>query len=152
MKTIWSLCCVLWKERFKIDDQHTHLKINKPNNYFSPQIITRLKRTWHMTLGIQVLVWDRHRIVKGLKQYAVYIIYITYNISLYHYLFIHVLQIVLCPFVLFLLAIVLSVLLRYADSDYHFRIFNSSYRLLCTHQVPAKFYYVMTNMYKQVMI
>jgi len=29
-----------------------------------------------MTLGIQVLVWDRHRVVKGLKQYAVYIIYI----------------------------------------------------------------------------
>ena len=30
----------------------------------------------------------------------------------------YVLSIVICPFVLFLLAIVLSVLLRYADSDY----------------------------------
>ena len=29
-----------------------------------------------------------------------------------------------CPFVLFLLAIVLSVLLRYTDSDYHFGIFK----------------------------
>ena len=33
-----------------------------------------------------------------------------------------VLWIVVCPFVPFLLAIVLSVLLRYADSDYHFGI------------------------------
>ena len=35
-----------------------------------------------------------------------------------------VLWIVVCPFVLFLLAIVLSVLLRYADSDYPFGIFK----------------------------
>ena len=32
----------------------------------------------------------------------------------------YVLLIVVCPFVLFLLAIVLSVLLRYTDSDYPF--------------------------------
>jgi hypothetical protein len=38
--------------------------------------------------------------------------------TLYH----RVLWIVVCPFVLFLLAIVLSVLLRYTDSDYHFGI------------------------------
>jgi hypothetical protein len=36
----------------------------------------------------------------------------------------YVLLIVVCPFVLFLLAIVLSVLLRYTDSDYPFGIFK----------------------------
>ena len=36
----------------------------------------------------------------------------------------YVLLIVVCSFVLFLLAIVLSVLLRYADSDYPFGIFK----------------------------
>ena len=35
-----------------------------------------------------------------------------------------VLWIVVCPFVLFLLAIVLSVLLRFRDSDYSFSIFK----------------------------
>ena len=40
------------------------------------------------------------------------------NLQFYRY----VLQIVVCPFVLFLLAIVLSVLLRYMDSDYPFGI------------------------------
>jgi hypothetical protein len=41
----------------------------------------------------------------------------------------YVLQIVVCPFVFFLLAIVMSVLLRYTDSDYPFGILssNSSY-------------------------
>jgi hypothetical protein len=32
--------------------------------------------------------------------------------------YVYVLYIVVCPFVLFILAIVLSVLLRYTDSDY----------------------------------
>ena len=36
----------------------------------------------------------------------------------------NVLQIVVCPFVLFLLAIVLSVLLQFTDFDYPFGIFN----------------------------
>ena len=36
----------------------------------------------------------------------------------------YVLLIVVCPFVLFLLAIVLSVLLRYTDSDCSFGIFK----------------------------
>jgi len=36
----------------------------------------------------------------------------------------YVLSIVVCPFVYFLLAIVLSVLLRYTDSDYPFGIFK----------------------------
>jgi preprotein translocase subunit SecG len=36
----------------------------------------------------------------------------------------YVLMIVVCAFVLFLLAIVLSVLLRYTDSDCHFNIFK----------------------------
>ena len=38
--------------------------------------------------------------------------------------YVYVLQIVVCPFVLFLLAIELSVLLRFTDSDYHFGIFK----------------------------
>jgi len=38
--------------------------------------------------------------------------------------FMSILWIVVCPFVLFLLAIVLSVLLRYSDSDYPFDIFK----------------------------
>ena len=38
--------------------------------------------------------------------------------------YMYFLQIVVCPFVLFLLAIVLSVLLRYTDSDYPFGIFK----------------------------
>ena len=38
------------------------------------------------------------------------------------YLYVYVLKIVVCPFVLFLLAIVLSVFLRYMDSDYPFGI------------------------------
>jgi hypothetical protein len=38
--------------------------------------------------------------------------------------YMYVLLIVVCPFVLFLLAIVLSVLLRYTDSDYPFGIFD----------------------------
>jgi len=37
---------------------------------------------------------------------------------------VYVLEIVVCPFVLFLLPIVLSVLLRYTDSDYPFGIFK----------------------------
>ena len=39
-------------------------------------------------------------------------------------LYVYVLYIVICPCVLFLLAIVLSVLLRYTDSDYPFDIFK----------------------------
>jgi len=38
--------------------------------------------------------------------------------------YMYVLLIVVCPFVIFLLAIVLSVLLRYTDSDYSFGIFK----------------------------
>ena len=38
--------------------------------------------------------------------------------------FLYILLIVVCPFVLFLLAIVLSVLLRYTDSDCPFGIFK----------------------------
>ena len=46
----------------------------------------------------------------------------------------YVLLIVVCPFVLFLLAIVLSVLLRYTDSDWPFDIFKLFliYRVKCT--------------------
>jgi hypothetical protein len=38
--------------------------------------------------------------------------------------YMYVLLIVVCPFVLFILVIVLSVLLRYTDSDYPFGIFK----------------------------
>jgi hypothetical protein len=38
-------------------------------------------------------------------------------------MYMYILQIVVCPFVLFILAIVLSVL-RYMDSDYPFGIFK----------------------------
>ena len=38
--------------------------------------------------------------------------------------FVYVLQIVVCPFVQLLLAIVFSVLIRYTDSDYSFSIFK----------------------------
>jgi hypothetical protein len=36
----------------------------------------------------------------------------------------YALKVVVCPFVLFLLAIVLSVFIRYTDSDYPFGIFK----------------------------
>ena len=45
-------------------------------------------------------------------------------LDLLFYIHVYVLQIVVCPFVLFLLAIVLSVLLRYTDSDCPFDIFK----------------------------
>ena len=38
--------------------------------------------------------------------------------------YMYVLLIIVCPFVLFILVIVLSVLLRYTDSDYPFGIFK----------------------------
>ena len=40
---------------------------------------------------------------------------------------VYLLYIVVCPFVLFLLSIVLSVLLRYTDSDYPFGIYKLFY-------------------------
>jgi len=40
------------------------------------------------------------------------------------WLYMYVLLIVVCPFVLFILAIVLSVFLRYTDSDYPFGVFK----------------------------
>jgi hypothetical protein len=49
------------------------------------------------------------------------------NIEIHIHVHTHILfetKIVVCPFVLFLLAIVMSVLLRYADSDYPFGIFK----------------------------
>ena len=47
------------------------------------------------------------------------------------YFYMYVLQIVVCPFVLFLSAIVLSVLLRYTDSDYPFGIFKLFLYYIC---------------------
>jgi hypothetical protein len=40
---------------------------------------------------------------------------------------------VICPFVLFVLAIVLSVLLRYTDSDYPFGIFKLFFDIFKQH-------------------
>ena len=48
--------------------------------------------------------------------------------------YVYVLEIVVCPFVLFRLAIVLSVLLQYTDSDYPFGIFKL---FLCIEWVSA---------------
>jgi hypothetical protein len=44
---------------------------------------------------------------------------------------VYALQIVVCPFVLFPLAIVLSVLLRYTVSDYPFGIFKLFLQTIC---------------------
>ena len=46
--------------------------------------------------------------------------------------YMYVLQIIVCPFVLFLLAIVLSVLLRFTDSDYPFGIFKLFLKSKCS--------------------
>jgi hypothetical protein len=54
----------------------------------------------------------------------------------------HVLLIVVCPFVLFLLAIVLSVLLRYTDSDCPFGIFKL---FLNTKQKFKKIFFFITK-------
>ena len=52
-------------------------------------------------------------------------------------------KLVVCPFVLFLLAIALSVLLRYTDSDYPFGIFKLYFLLKCLFQVkwPVMYFY-----------
>jgi len=52
----------------------------------------------------------------------------------------YVLWIVVCPFVLFLLAIVLSVLLPYTDSDYPFGIFKlTSDAYNCHHELVDRY-------------
>jgi hypothetical protein len=51
--------------------------------------------------------------------------------------FLFVLFIVVCPFVFFLLAIVLSVLLRYTDSDYPFGIFKPFFWLGISMMCPS---------------
>jgi hypothetical protein len=43
------------------------ININKAINYLSSQLIEYIKRPRHMTLEIQVLVWDRHENVEGLN-------------------------------------------------------------------------------------
>ena len=44
-----------------------YTNINKTNNHFWHQIIEHKKRRLHMTLEIQVLVWDRHKNVARVK-------------------------------------------------------------------------------------
>ena len=53
-------------------------------------------------------------------------------------------KLVVCPFVLFLLAIALSVLLRYTDSDYPFGIFKLFFLLKFLLQVkwPVMYFYI----------
>ena len=57
--------------------------------------------------------------------------FVIFNLLLGLQFYMYVLQIVVCPFVLFPLAIVLSVLLRHTDSDYPFGIF----KLFLSHNV-----------------
>ena len=52
---------------------------------------------------------------------------------------VYVLYIVVCPFVLFLLVIVLCVLLRYTDSDYYFGIFKL---FLCKPIISDHIYFI----------
>ena len=63
--------------------------------------------------------------------------------------YVYVLQIVVCPFVLFLLAIVLSVLLRYTDSDYPFGIFKLFLNISSVHmlQMPTDMFVIITFRY-----
>ena len=54
--------------------------------------------------------------------------------------FMYVLYIIVCPFVIFLLAIVLSVLLRYKDSDYPFTdYYTASYKKYQLHLLKKSF-------------
>jgi hypothetical protein len=42
--------------------------INKTNTHISPQLTEHTKSPRHMKLKIQVVVWDRHYYVAGLKR------------------------------------------------------------------------------------
>ena len=78
------------------------------------------------------------------------------------YFYVYVLQIVVCPFVLFLLAIVLSVLLRYTDSDYLFGIFklfflhfsgiSSRYYIVVVHANRYYIEFVFVNLYDNIFL
>ena len=61
--------------------------------------------------------------------------------------YVYVLQIVICPFVFcnFFFAIVLSVLLRYADSDYPFGIFKLFFKALSNYSYFIQMYYLFCN-------
>ena len=51
---------VLWKERLNTYGQQFHQYINKTSNDLSPQFIEH-KKDHDMTVKIQVLDWDRHK-------------------------------------------------------------------------------------------
>jgi hypothetical protein len=80
-----------------IQDNCLHQHVNKPNRWRGTD-----------TPQLDILVFSGVRVTR----------------SLVLYVHLYVLEIVVCPFVLFLLAIVLSVLLRYTDSDCPFGIFK----------------------------
>ena len=74
----------LWKESLNSDDQF-HQYMHQQNEQ-SPQILTELIKhkqvQRHMTLEIQVLVWDRQKDVLGIncalnKQYSAFYNYLT---------------------------------------------------------------------------
>jgi hypothetical protein len=69
------------------------------------------RRVWRYQRDIQTSNWFLPRFL---------VVFVLLDLWFYMY----VLLIVVCPFVLFLLAIVLSVLLRYTDSEYPFDIFK----------------------------
>ena len=90
-------------------------------NYNRNQKFWKIAWTESYILHMQVLLvchclpfqrtWVHPRFFSGVR--------VTRYLLLYY-----ILQIVVCPFVLFLLAIVLFVLLRFTDSDYPFDIFK----------------------------
>ena len=84
-----------------------------PHSRFITGFVTRLTR--RVPLVEQELI----NLPEHLSSPPVFSGFLLLDLQLYVY----VLQIVVCPFVLFLLAIVLSVLLRYTNSDYRFGIF-----------------------------
>jgi hypothetical protein len=55
----------LWKESLYKDGQQFH---PYQQNEQSFQLMEHKKRQRHMTLEIQILVWDRHKIVVGLNR------------------------------------------------------------------------------------
>ena len=60
----------IWKETVMVNNSNFLFiitNINKTNNYLSLQVIEHKNWPPHMTLQIQVMVWDRHKIVAGLK-------------------------------------------------------------------------------------
>ena len=84
-----------------------------PRSWLITGYVTRLTRRVSL-VEQELLTLPRHWVHPRLVGFVL--------LDLYFHMY--VLQIFVCPFVLFLLAIVLSVLLRFVDSDYPFGIFK----------------------------